>query len=130
MGEDASLTSNKIERHRIAISVIVPVKAPIEIAPIASEGESARIKNIDLIALRRVKVKAKFHVLVDNVDAIELGVLVVINDDVLVCAIAPRFFNHFLSEYRLGGVFFGVEFSDFDKYFNALLNNADETENH
>jgi hypothetical protein len=131
MGEDTRLTSNKIECHRIAILVIVPVKAPIEIAPIASEGESARIKNVDLIALRRAKeVKATFHVLVGNVNAIERGVRVVINDDVLVWVLAPQLFNHFLSECRLGGVFFGVEFSDVDKFLKALLDKADETDNH
>src|SRR5450432_4035353 len=131
MGEDVRLTSDRIERYRIAISVIFPVKGPIDITPSASEGESARIKNFDLIALRRAKeFKATFHMLVGGVDAIELGLLVVINDDVLFWVFAPQLLDHILSECGLSSVFFGVEFSDVDKFLNALLDKADEIDNH
>ena len=72
---------------------------PKMITPIANESGNARIKNLDLIALRRAEeAKVAFHMLVDSVNAVELSAMVVIDDDLLVLVLAAQLCDHGLSE--------------------------------
>ena len=82
-----------VEGHACAITLVITAISPIDVATIACQLEGAVVKDPYLVAIGEAQQKIKLVMRVHSVVKIVAGVLVVVDEHVLVRILGPQGLN-------------------------------------
>ena len=82
-----------VEGHACTITLVITTIGPIDIATITSQLEGAVVEDPYLVAVGEAQQKIEFVMRVDSVVKIVAGVLVVVDEHVLVRVLGPQGLN-------------------------------------